>query len=124
MTREVATVSNGAIARCRIINASRSGGAPLMIHVKLGLDVPLSKIELFKSAVRKFIEERPQELYRTVGFRLTRVEVDLEFVEYVVVVQSRSSRAETNAALESKRMVASFCLEVQKKLNIRYTSPP
>ena len=95
-----------------------------MIHVKFGVDVPLSKIELFKSAVRKFIEERPQEFGRTVGFRLTRVEVDLDFVEYVVVAQSRRSWAERTAVLESKRTVASFCLEVQKKLNVRYASPP
>ena len=95
-----------------------------MIHVKFGVDVPLSKIELFKSAVRKFIEERPQEFCRTVGFRLTRVEVDLDFVEYVVVARSRRSWAERTAVLESKRTVASFCLEVQKKLNVRYASPP
>jgi Mechanosensitive ion channel len=124
MTRELATVPNGAIARCRIINVNRSGGAQLMIHVKFEVDVSLPKIELFKSAVQKFIEERPQEFCRTVGFRLTRVDVDLDFVEYVVVVQSRRSWAESTAVLESKKKVASFCLKVQKKLDMRYTSRP
>lgn len=123
-TREVATVANGVISRCRIINADKSDKAQLIIHIKFGVDVPLSKVMLFKSAVQSFIHDRPQEFCKNVGFRLSRVETDLGFVEYVVVVQSRYSWAKITPVLESKGKVASFCLEVQKKLDMRYISPP
>lgn len=117
-------MANGAIARCRIINATRSDGASMMVPVKFGVDVPLSKVVLFKSAVQNFIRDRPQEFCDSVGFRLNRLEADLGFVEYVVVAQSHKSWADPSSVIESRGKVASFCLETQKKLDIRYTSPP
>jgi len=124
LTREVATVSNGSIARSRIINANRSDKAQLMIYMKFGVDVPLSKVVLFKSAVKKFVLDRPQEFCNTVGFRMTRVETDLGFAEYVITVQSRDSWQKVITVLESKAKVSAFCLEVQKKLEMKYVSPP
>lgn len=123
-TREVATVSNGSIARCKIINANRSDKAQLLIYMKFGVDVPLSKVVRFKSAVHQFIQDRPREFLKSVFFRLTRVETDLGFVEYVVVVQCRDSWQKITSVLESKAKVSAFCLEVQKKLDMRYISPP
>jgi len=125
MTREVATVSNGSLARSRIINANRSDKAQLNVNMKFGVDVPLSKVLQFKSAVQQYVHDRPREFAsRSIGFRLTRVETDLGFVEYRVVVQSQHSWQKVTAVLECKAKVASFCLEVQKKLDMRFVSPP
>jgi len=91
--------------------------------MKFGVDVPISKVVLFKTAVKKFINDRPQEFSSFFGFRMTRVETDLGFAEYVIVVQSRDSWQKITAVLESKARVSAFCLEVQKKLGMKYTSP-
>lgn len=118
-------MSNGSLARSRIINANRSDKAQLNVDMKFGVDVALSKVLLFKSAVQQFVHDRPREFAsRSIGFRLTRVETDLGFVEYRVVVQSQDSWQKLTAVLECKAKVSSFCLEVQKKLDMRFVSPP
>jgi hypothetical protein len=96
-----------------------------MIYVKFGVDeTSANHILLFRKAVEKFARDRPQEFHKTVGFRLTRVESDLRFTEYVIVLLCRVSWQKTNEVLESKAKVSRFCLAVQKKLGIRYSSPP
>jgi hypothetical protein len=91
MTREVASHNNGAIARMRIINMNRSEKATVMIHLKFGVDVPYQKVKIFRNAVEKFVDDRPREWLKAFGFRATRVEIDLGFIEYVIVLQSRES---------------------------------
>jgi small-conductance mechanosensitive channel len=76
-TREVATISNGALAGSRIINLKRSEKALVYIYLKFGVDVPHGKIESFKEEVTAFVKDRPREWLALTGFRSTRIEADL-----------------------------------------------
>ena len=123
-TNEVATISNSSLANSRIVNAARSHKALIYINLKFGIDVPYAKIQLFKETVESFVKARPREWVDCLPIRSTRVEADLGFVEYVVGLQHRDSWQHIVPILESKGKVTSFCLEVQKKLGMRYTAPP
>ena len=122
-TNEVATIANSSLANSRIVNAARSHKALIYITLKFGLDVPYAKIQIFKTTVESFIKARPREWLDCSAIRSTRVEADLGFVEYVIALQHRDSWQHICSILESKAAVMSFCLEVQKKLGMRYTTP-
>ena len=122
-TQEVATVSNGSIANSRIINASRSPQAVLNFLQKFPIDVPLKKVQIFQTALEKFIKARPREWLSFLAFRPTRVEADGAFVEYIVVAQHRENWANVGAILTSKAELQSFCLELSKKMGMRYVPP-
>ena len=92
-TREVATLSNGSLVRCRIINARRSDDAQLMIRMKFGINTSSQQIQLFQSALEKFIDDRPQEYHNTLGFRLNTVVTDLGYIEYMIIVQCRDRKS-------------------------------
>jgi hypothetical protein len=123
-TREVATLTNGSIARLRIINMNRSDKASIMIFLRFGVDTSYQKIKLFHTAIEQFVFNRPREWVKTFTFRTTRVESDLGFIEYVIILQHRESWQNVGTILESRATVASFCLEVQKQLDMKYHSPP
>ena len=123
-TNERATVSNGSLAKSRIINGARSQKAVLFFLLKFHLDVPFEKIEIFKAAVEKFVKARPREWLSLLGFRATRVEADLGFIEYIAVLQHRDNWQNIGALLQSKAILQSFCLELQKKMDMRFKSPP
>jgi hypothetical protein len=122
-SREVATMSNGSLARSRIINMTRSDKALVYVYLKFSVDEPYSKVKVFRSAVESFIRERPREWLCLSGFRATRVETDLGYIEYVVVLQHRESWNMVTDILQSKADVSSFCLELQKQLEMRYHAP-
>ena len=122
-TNEVATISNSALSNSRIVNAARSKKALVYIKLKFGLDVPYAKIQLFKETVESFVKARPREWLSCSSIRSTRVESDLGFIEYSVNLQHRDSWQQLGNILESKASVMSFCLEVQKKLGMKYTAP-
>lgn len=151
MTREVATLSNGSLARSRIINMKRSDQAQVIISLKFGVGEPFQKIKVFRKAVEQFVKDRVQEWIEMSAFRSTRVEADLGYIEYVVVLKHRESWQQVSLVLESKAAVSryvilggrecssvvllrvahykftscfSFCLELQKQLGLRYTAPP
>lgn len=88
-TNERATLSNGSLANSRIINAARSPQAYLYVYLKFGVDVPLSKLEIFRSALEQFIRDRPREWLSLCAFRATTVEVNLGYIEYIIVLQVR-----------------------------------
>ena len=58
------------------------------------------------------------------GFRATRVEQDSGFIEYIICLGHRNSWQDIGPILQSKADVASYCLELAKKLGMRYTAPP
>jgi hypothetical protein len=122
-SREVATLSNGSLARSRIINMTRSDKAMVYVYLKFSVDEPYSKVKVFRSAVESFVHERPREWLCLSGFRATRVETDLGYIEYVVVLQHRESWSMVTEILQSKADVSSFCLELQKQLEMRYHAP-
>lgn len=59
----------------------------MSVSVKFGVNVNYAKIKLFKKAVESMVKQRPREWLGLLGFRATRVEQDLGFIEYVVVLQ-------------------------------------
>ena len=123
-TNEVATHSNGSLAQSRIINAARSPKAQVYVYMKFASDVPYDRVMLFKSVIDSFVKDRPREWIALSGFRATRVEADLGYIEYVIVLQHVEKWQNIGTILNSKAEVASYCLEVQKKLGMRYEAPP
>ena len=120
---EVASFSNGALARARIINANRSPDPIVYIYARFATDVPYSKIMTFRKAIEKFIEQRPQEWKGLAGFRTNRVEVELNFVEYVIVLKHQTIWQNLIPILESKGEVSSFAVEAMKQLGCEYEAP-
>jgi hypothetical protein len=119
--------------------------------LKFPIDTPFEKLKVFKGCLEKFVSARPREWISMSGFRATRVEADLGFVEYIVVAQHRDSckwspleivclrccfifsysfllacttGQNTGALKNSLAELSSFALELTKKMNMRYTSPP
>jgi hypothetical protein len=123
-TNEVATIANSSLANSRIVNAARSHRAFVYITLKFGIDVPYTKIQVFKTTVESFVKARPREWLNCSSIRSNRVEADLGFIEYVISLQHRDSWQHIGSILESKAAVMSFCLEVQKQLDMRYVAPP
>ena len=91
MTRECATISNGSLARSRIINMKRSDSAQVMIYLKFGVDVPFQRVKVFRRAVERFVRDRNNEWKGMVAFRSTDVRSDLGYIEYVIVLEARES---------------------------------
>jgi len=61
-TNEVATYSNGSLANSRIVNAARSPKANLSFTIKFPIDIPFKRLQMFKSAVEKFVNSHPREV--------------------------------------------------------------
>ncbi|KAL7540415.1 hypothetical protein ACHAXR_010092, partial [Thalassiosira sp. AJA248-18] len=123
-TNEVATYSNGSLARLRIINAKRSPKAIVYVYMKFGSDVPYQMIKVYQTAIENFVKSRPREWSQLNGFRATRVEMELNFIEYVIVATHREMWQNVGPILQSQADLAAFSLEVSKKLNLRYHNPP
>ena len=123
-TNERATISNGCLAKSRIINGARSPQALLYVYMKFGVEVPYQKVEIFRSSVEKFVKSRPREWLSLGGFRANRIEADLGFIEYCIVLQHREAWQNIVPILDSKQTIYCFCLELAKKLDMRYKSPP
>ena len=123
-TNECATYANSTLAACRIINGARSPKAAVGFAIKFPLDVSYKKLQVYKGAVEGFIKARPREWGAFVAFRANRVEVDFGFVEYSVFAEHRDSWQHAPMVNKSKADLTSFCLELSKKMNMRYRSPP
>jgi hypothetical protein len=122
-TNERATLSNGSLANSRIINASRSPQAYLYILLKFPIDVPYERLEIFHTAIEKYIRSRPREWLSLIRFCATSVEAERGYVEYIVVGQHREGWTSWNALRLSLAHLATFSLELSKKLDIRYKQP-
>jgi hypothetical protein len=79
---------------------------------------------VFKASVENFVKARPREWAQLNGFRATRVNLEFNFIEYVIVLTHRELWQNIGPILQSKADLASFSLEVSKKLNLRYEQPP
>lgn len=123
-TNEKATVSNGSLAKSRIINCARSPKALVTVSMRFSLETPYKKVEIFKSAVEKFVQSRPREWIAMLGFRANKIEADLGFTEFGIVLQHRERWQNIGAILNSKHTIHCYCIELAKKLDMRYKSPP
>lgn len=79
---------------------------------------------IFKSVVEKFVKERPREFSRMNGFRAVAVEADCGYIKYVVALAHMESWQNIGIILQEKADVSSFCLEVSKKMGMRFIAPP
>jgi hypothetical protein len=79
---------------------------------------------IFKSVVEKFVKERPREFSKMVGFRAVAVEADFGYIKYVVALAHMESWQNIGIILQEKADVSSFCLEVSKKMGMRFIAPP
>lgn len=116
-------MSNGSLASSRIINAARSPKMLVYVYMKFGVDVPYQKVKLFRKTVEEFVKQRPRDWLSMCGFRATRVEQELGFIEYVMVLQHRERWQNVIPMLNAKAELSSFALEVAKKLNMPYRAP-
>jgi small-conductance mechanosensitive channel len=123
-TNEVATFSNGSLANARIINAARSPEASISFNLKFPIAASYEKLKIFRNALEEFVKARPREYLTFSGFRCTRIEADLGFAEYCIAVSHRESWQNLRSILASKAELASFTLELSKKMNLRFISPP
>lgn len=119
----VATSTNGSMANSRIINAARSKNPVTYVYMRFGVDVTYKKVKIFRATCEDYVKNRPREFRAMNGFRASRVEQDLGFIEYVIVLQHRGTWQQVGPILNSKAEFLSFALEVSKKLDMRYSPP-
>jgi hypothetical protein len=93
------------------------------VRLNFGVDVPYSKIELFKETVESFVKARPREWLSCSSIRATVVEANLGYIEYTISLQHRDSWQNVGNISASKAALMSFCLEVQNQLDMKYTMP-
>lgn len=86
-TNERASLSNGSLANCRIINWARSPQAQFFIFLEFPIDTPYYKLEQFKVAVEEYIKARPREWRALNGFRVNNVYASRNYIEHNIVVQ-------------------------------------
>uniref|UniRef100_A0A6T7I8N1 Mechanosensitive ion channel MscS domain-containing protein n=1 Tax=Attheya septentrionalis TaxID=420275 RepID=A0A6T7I8N1_9STRA len=122
-SNEVATLANGSLATSRIINGARSPKAVVYVYIKFSVDVSYNRIKIFKSAVEGFVKARPSEWVGMTAFRPTTIEIDRAYVEYMIALQHRNRWQDIGPILQSKADIASFSLELSKKLDMRYIAP-
>ncbi|KAG7350307.1 mechanosensitive ion channel [Nitzschia inconspicua] len=123
-TSERATIANGMLAKSRIINGARSPNAIVYVVMRFGIETPYRKVEMFRSAVEKFVRARPREWSSMLGFRVSRIEADLGFIEYTTALRHREAWQNIVPILNSRNTMHAFCLELAKKLDMRYKNPP
>jgi hypothetical protein len=98
--------------------------AVICIRIKFGVNVPYEKVKIFQKVVEQFVKARPREWLALNNFRASNVELDQGFIEYSICAQHRESWQNVGAILNSKADLSSFCLEVMKKMEMGYSSPP
>eukprot|EP00814_Leptocylindrus_danicus_P010449 CAMPEP_0116027486 /NCGR_PEP_ID=MMETSP0321-20121206/14680_1 /TAXON_ID=163516 /ORGANISM="Leptocylindrus danicus var. danicus, Strain B650" /LENGTH=437 /DNA_ID=CAMNT_0003500895 /DNA_START=56 /DNA_END=1371 /DNA_ORIENTATION=+ len=123
-TNEIATVSNSALANARIINCARSKGASIIYPLKFGIATENRTIEIFKTTVEKYVNDRPSKWEEFSAMRCGRIEPDLGFVEYTLIVKHQKGWQDTGPIMDDKAELVTFCLEVAKSLGMRYEAPP
>lgn len=123
LTNEVCTVSNGALASKKIINAARSPKAQVFIYFKLSLEVPFEKIRLLHSVLKEFVSDRPREWITLSAFRAMTFECEQGYVEYELVAQHVESWQMFGQVLQSRADLSSFFLEVLKQMDLDYMTP-
>lgn len=72
-TGEKATLSNGALAASRVINASESKDALLFALIKFPIEVSYNKLQTFREQLKEFFKNRPREWIAFTRFRPTRL---------------------------------------------------
>jgi hypothetical protein len=93
-------------------------------YSKFPIDTQYELIKVFRMALEAFVKDRPREWVTLMAFRAKEVAVDRGYVEYIASAQHREAWQSMRACLDSRAELASFALELAKKMGIRYHSPP
>jgi len=126
-TGEVATVSNRILSRMAVINLSRSENALIEFHLTVATTTSPVKMLILQTVLNKFVESRPRQWCGISAFRPTSIKDVggmVGYIQYAVVAQHRAAWDSFPEILESKTNLSSFCLEVQKQLNISFAVSP
>ena len=73
LTLERATLNNGSLANCRVVNSTQSPHAWLYVFLKFPVSVSYEKLQMFQQGLEKYIKDRPREWLSFTEFRATRV---------------------------------------------------
>ena len=123
LTQEYATISNGALSKSRIINCARSPRAMMFFLAKFGIGVSLETITKYKQRLIEYVKSKPREWLAFTAFRMTRMEADLGFVEYKVIMTHRESWQQNAALLSSLADVQAYGFKLVQEMNMGYKSP-
>ena len=70
------------------------------------------------------MKARPREWMSILGFRIGSIEAERGYIEYTLSLMHRERWQNMAPLLDSRHTVQAYCLELQKGLDMRYTSPP
>jgi hypothetical protein len=104
-TREYATFANGSLASSRIMNMKRTDKPNIHMRLKFTMNVSKEQLEQFKVRITNFIKDRPREWIRINCFRCTRVETELQYLEYLLLVQHREVSASASLIHRAEHFV-------------------
>eukprot|EP00978_Attheya_sp_CCMP212_P004543 scaffold9911_cov48-Attheya_sp.AAC.2 len=119
-TNEMATVNNGSIALSRIVNCAKSLNAMVTIKVQFELESEEESIGLYRSALAKFIQDRPRIWDSLVFFRVDNIDTDQGCLEYLIRIKHIRTWQDSAKIMMNRAEVMKFSYETGKKLGINY----
>lgn len=122
-SQEYCTFSNGSLAACRIINATRSPRGVINFKLRFGISTDRDLIYELRDKVEAFVKERPREWFSFLAFRMTDLAVESGYVEYIVVLQHREPWNQIGAIYTSAAAVHSYAFDLSKEMKMTYVSP-
>jgi len=122
-TREYATFTNGSLSNSRILNLRRSEKPNVYMYLKFTMDATQEQLDEFRRKIIEFIKDRPREWIKVVSLRCTHVEIELQYLKYVLIVQHRESWQSFSTIQVSKGDIYIYALYLQKELCMEYTAP-
>jgi len=74
----------------------------------------------FRRKLEGFIRGRPREWVQMMSFRCVELNSDLDYVEYLLVLQHKLPWQNLAAIVESKSVVVSYATRLQHQMGIMY----
>ena len=71
----------------------------------------------------QWIQDRPREWIKLIAFRCISVQTELQYIEYILILQHREAWQNFAAVQDSKSEVFMFALDLQKELKMKYMAP-
>jgi Mechanosensitive ion channel len=122
-TREYCTFSNGSLANSRILNLNRSDKPNVFHYLKFAMNVSQDQLDIFRREVNQYVKDRPRSWIKVVSMRCKAIEIDLQYLQYALIIQHREKWQSFSAIQVDKGEVFTFCLNLMKRLNMNYTAP-
>ena len=122
-TNEVATVDNGSIAKCRIVNYNRSPSAIVTLNLRFNIATQ-DQLVIFREAVESFVNDRPRVWDQILFFRCEDIDKDIRKMEFTLRIRHIKAWQDASSILMNRSELRAFCFEVAEKLAINFDSPP